>query len=344
MHHMHRGTSTLGFGVALPSSGPFATGPNIFTIAERADACGFDDVWVNDHYSYPRTRLTRSSAGSIEAAVDQDPNFFESLTTLAAIGGRLDRIGLAVHGLILPIRDPRLFAKQIATIGELSGQRLTVAPAIGGSREDFEAAGVAFEQRGRLMDEHLAVLDAITHSDDPVSFAGDRVRFDAATFYPRPSQVRLWITGDSEPALRRVVRWGSGWFSSSWASLDDYRQLGRRLDELATAGGREPTSIVRGTDPFCCIAATRDAALEIAGATLVRRYGSLERALVLSAVGTAADVRDQLRSVQDAGASYFELRFVCHDMPSYLDMIERIANDVLPFLRAEKLGHHESRS
>jgi len=224
-------------------------------------------------------------------------------------------------------------AKQIATIAELSGQRLTVAPAIGGSREDFEAAGVAFEQRGRLMDEHLAVLDAIAHSDHPVSFVGDRVRFDGATFYPRPSDVRLWITGDSEPALRRVVRWGSGWFSSWWSSLDDYRQLGRRLDDLATAAGREPTAIVRGTDPFCCIAATRDAALEIAGPTLLRRYGSLERALVLSAVGSGVDVRDQLRAVQDAGANYFELRFICHDMPSYLEMIERVASDVLPALR-----------
>jgi len=109
MNRMHRATSTLGFGIALPSSGRFATAPNIFSIAERAQACGFDDVWVNDHYSYPRARLTRSSAGSIEAVADQDPNFFESLTTLAAIGGRLSRIGLAVHGLILPIRDPRLF-------------------------------------------------------------------------------------------------------------------------------------------------------------------------------------------------------------------------------------------
>jgi alkanesulfonate monooxygenase SsuD/methylene tetrahydromethanopterin reductase-like flavin-dependent oxidoreductase (luciferase family) len=333
MHRMHRATCTLGFGVALPSSGPFATAPNIFSIAERADACGFDDVWVNDHYSYPRARLTRSSAGSIEAVADQDPNFFESLTTLATIGGRVSRIGLAVHGLILPIRDPRLFAKQIATIAELSGQRLTVAPAIGGSREDFDAAGVAFEQRGRLMDEHLAVLDTIAHSDHPVSFAGDWVRFDAATFYPRPSDVRLWITGDSEPALRRAVRWGSGWFSSGWASLDDYRHLGRRLDELATAADREPTSIARGTDPFCCIAPTRDAALEIAGATLLKRYRSLERALVLSAIGSAADVRDQLRTLQDAGANYFELRFICHNMPSYLEMIERVASDVLPALR-----------
>src|SRR5260370_12106697 len=167
MHRMHRATTTPGVGVALPSSGPFATAPNIFSIAERGQACGFDDVWVNDHYSYPRARLTRSSAGSIEAVADQDPNFFESLTTLAAVGGRVSRIGLAVHGLILPIRDPRLFAKQIATIAELSGQRLTVAPAIGGSREDFDAAGVAVAHRGRPPYQHLRLVATIPHPPHP---------------------------------------------------------------------------------------------------------------------------------------------------------------------------------
>jgi alkanesulfonate monooxygenase SsuD/methylene tetrahydromethanopterin reductase-like flavin-dependent oxidoreductase (luciferase family) len=331
---MHRGTSAPRFGVALPSSGPFATARNILTVADRAETNGFDDVWVNDHYSYPRSRLTRSSVGSIEAADGQDPNFYESLTTLATIGGRLSRIGLAVHGLILPIRDPRLFAKQIATIAELSDQRLTVAPGIGGSREDFSAAGVKFEHRGRIMDEYLTVLETIATSDDPVIFSGERIQFEGASFYPRPSGVRLWITGDSEPALRRVVRFASGWFSSGWSSLDDYRRLGMRLDELATAAGRQPEAIVRGTDPFCCIADSREAALEIAGPTLIRRYGSLDRALVLSAVGSAANVRDQLITLMDAGATYFELRFISHSMQSYLGMIDRTANEVLPALRA----------
>jgi probable F420-dependent oxidoreductase len=330
---MHAYTGRVGVGIALPSSGPFASAENIFRVAEQAETCGFDDVWVNDHYAYPRNRLTRSSAGSIEAVTDQDPLFFESLTTLAAVAGRRRRIGLAVHGLILPIRDPRLFAKQIATIDEMSGNRLTVAPGIGGSSEDFDAAGVAFSQRGRLMDEHMSVLETIAKHDHPVSFAGENVSFDNATFYPRPNRVRLWITGDSEPALRRVVRWASGWFSSGWSSIDQYRQLGRRLEELAVDAGRDPRSIVRASDPFCCIAASTEEAMRIAGPTLEERYGSLERALVISAVGSAPDVRDKLRSLMDGGADYFELRFVCHDMQSYLEMVQRVADDVLPGLK-----------
>jgi alkanesulfonate monooxygenase SsuD/methylene tetrahydromethanopterin reductase-like flavin-dependent oxidoreductase (luciferase family) len=326
---MQRSNRT-GIGVALPTSGPFATPENIFAVAERAEQCGFADVWVNDHYSYPRARLSRSSVGSVEAVSDQDPNFFESLTTLALVAGRLHRIGVAVHGLMLPLRDPRLFAKQISTIAEMSGRRLTVAPGIGGSRDEFAAAGVPFEKRGKITDEYLEVLDSITHRDHPLSFHGARIEFEDGTFYPLPTGVRLWITGDSEPALRRVVRWASGWFSSGWATLDDYRRLGARLDELAVLAGREPGSIRRASDPFCCVAAARDDALQIAGPTLEARFRSRERALAHSAVGSTADVRDQLERLREAGCDYFELRFICHDMASCLEMIERVGNDVVP--------------
>ncbi|MDQ3811412.1 MAG: TIGR03619 family F420-dependent LLM class oxidoreductase [Chloroflexota bacterium] len=330
---MQRDPSRIGFGVALPTSGPFATAANILRVATQVGEYGFDDVWVNDHYSYPRQRLTRSSAGSIEAVTDQEPHFFESLTTLAVVGGALPRIGLAVHGLILPIRDPRLFAKQIATIDALTGNRLTVAPGIGGSREDFEPAGVPFNRRGRLLDEYLAVLEAITTQEHPVSFTGECVSFEGATFYPRPSNVQLWITGDSEPALRRVVRWASGWFSSGWPRHEAYRQLGQRLDQLASEAGRDPRSIVRATDPFCCVAATREEAYQIATPSLVERFGSLDRALVLCAIGSAADVQEQLQRLIDVGLGYFELRFICHSMASYLEMIRRVAEDVVPTLR-----------
>ncbi|MDE3111342.1 MAG: LLM class flavin-dependent oxidoreductase [Chloroflexota bacterium] len=324
----------MGVGVALPSSGPFATPENIFAVAKKAEDLGYDDVWVNDHYSYPRSRLTRSSVGSFEAVTDQDPDFFESLTTLASVAGRHSRIGVAVHSLVLPLRDPRLFAKQVATIAELSGHRLTVAPGIGSAKVDFAAAEVPFERRGKIMDEHLAVLHAIITQDAPASFSGQRVHFDGGTFYPRPRNVRLWITGDSEPALKRVVRYATGWFSSGWPSIEAYRKLGERLTELAREAGRDDSSIVRASDPFVCIARTREEAFRVAEKSLTERFGSVERGLVHCGVGSSADVRDHLRRLTDAGARYFELRFICHDIRSCLGMIERFAQEVLPALSA----------
>lgn len=323
----------VGVGVALPSSGPFATAANIYAVAKRAEECGYDDVWVNDHYSYPRSRLTRSSVGSFEAARDQDPNFFESLATLASVGGRFSRIGIAVHGLVLPIRDPRLFAKQIATIAEMSGNRLTVAPAIGSSPDDFDAAEVPFNRRGRIMDEYLAVLDAIIHQEAPASFSGELVHFAAGTFYPRPANVRLWITGDSEPALRRVARYATGWFSSGWSSIDAYRTLSGRLRGLLREADRDDASVVRATDPFVSIAPTHEEARAIAERTIRERFRSREHAELHCAVGSSAEVREHFSRLMDAGCSYFELRFICHDIESCVTMIERFSQEVLPALK-----------
>jgi hypothetical protein len=64
-----------------------------------------------------------------------------------------------------------------------------------------------------------------------------------------------------------------------------------------------------------------------------RSAASLERALVLSAVGSPSDVSEQLSRLVQAGCGYFELRFICHDMRSYLEMVERVGRDVVPQLR-----------
>lgn len=312
---------TPGFGVALPTSGALAGAEHILAVADLTERLGYDDVWVNDHLSVSGTRFgPRAEA--------QDPLFFESLTTLATVGGRLRRTGLATHGFVLPLRDPRLFAKQISTIQELSGGRLTVAPGIGSSKEDYAALGVAFEQRGRRMDEHLAVLELIFSGEPPVSYEGKHVQMKDGWFFPRPRSIEFWITGDSEPGLRRVARWATGWFSSAWASLDAYRALHARLDELLTEAGRDPRSVRRASDPFVIVTRTREEA-----AAIVASQPRLATRPAVVLAGTAEDVRSRVAEFLDAGCEYMELRFQARDPGSHLEMIERFATEVLPAVR-----------
>jgi alkanesulfonate monooxygenase SsuD/methylene tetrahydromethanopterin reductase-like flavin-dependent oxidoreductase (luciferase family) len=320
------------FGVTLPTSGPFATPENIFRVAERAEALGFADVWVNDHYTFPRSRLTRSPSGSIEACHEQEPNFFESLTTLAVVGGRLRRIGVAVHAVVLPVRDVRLFTKQISTIQELVGHRLTIAPAIGGP-DAFEVMQVPQSERGRRLDEALEAMTTILRSEHPVSFHGTYTDFTDATFYPRPQTIRLWITGDAEAALRRVVRYATGWFSSS-ASLERFPALLTRLGELAREEGRDVGGIERATDLFICLADTNEEARDISAATLAHRYGTAEVGRRHAAIGDAGAVAEHLIERVRLGITYLELRFICHDVSGLLEMLERVAREVLPTVRA----------
>ena len=323
-----------GFGISLPTSGPFSTAANIYAVAERAETCGYDDVWVNDHYSYGAERHRSSAAGTVDADGVEEPNFFESLVTLAAIGARSHRIGVAVHALLLPLRDPRLLAKQISAIHELSGGGLTIAPGIGGSRDEFGHAGVPFELRGRLLDEHLAVLDTIFNREAPASFEGRYVRFTNASFFPKPRSIQLWITGDADAALARVVRYGTGWFSGH-GSLVGFPASAARLDELARAAGRDPAAIERAGDLLVCVARTHEEALRIGADTLRRRRGSLEKALMRDALGDAQEVTEQLAARLRDGKTYLELRLVAASVPGCLEMIEQLAAEVLPALRRE---------
>src|SRR5688500_10946885 len=112
------GGTPAGFGLALPTAGPFATAENLMAAAELAESLGLDDVWANDRYSTAEKQRDRFPVGSVEAAEGTNPTSFECLTTLAAVGGRCSRIGLGAYAVVLPVREIRLFTKQISTLQE----------------------------------------------------------------------------------------------------------------------------------------------------------------------------------------------------------------------------------
>ncbi|HEY2592970.1 MAG TPA: LLM class flavin-dependent oxidoreductase [Chloroflexota bacterium] len=320
------------FGLGVPTSGPFGQVENVLRFADAGERLGFDDIWLNDHLDFDRARMSGSPAGTLDAIKDQEPNFFESLTTAALLAGRLRRIGIAVGGLVAPLRQPVVLAKQIATIHELSGRRLTVAPGIGGGARDFGLVQKKFEQRGKLLDEYLAALHAIWSSEYPVSFSGPTVSFEGATLYPRPVGLRLWVTGEGEPALRRVVKWAGGWFTA-YPVLEELTPKIARLRQLAEEAGRDPDTIDTATIIFLCIASSHDKAMAIGGETLSQRFRSSERAQAVSIIGTAAEAREQLAERFRAGLRYLELRFVCDNPDSWVAMASEVSADVLPALR-----------
>jgi alkanesulfonate monooxygenase SsuD/methylene tetrahydromethanopterin reductase-like flavin-dependent oxidoreductase (luciferase family) len=320
------------FGLGLPTSGPFSQPETILRFADEGERLGFDDLWVNDHLNFDRARMAGSPAGTLDAIRDQDPNFFESLTTAALLAGRLKRIGIAVGGLVAPLRHPVILAKQISTIHELCGRRLTVAPGIGGGPKDFQLVQKPFERRGKLLDEYLAALHAIWFSEYPVSFSGPSLAFEEATLYPRPEGLRLWVTGETEPGLNRAVKWGSGWFTA-YPELSEFTPKVARLRELAEAAERDPDTIDTAAIIFVCIARTREQAMEIGAPTLARRFKTQERALAVSIVGSPSEAQQQLADRFRAGLRYLELRFVCHDPDSFVEMASMVTSDVLPALR-----------
>lgn len=141
-------------GVRLPNSGPLAAAESILHSAELAEKLNYDSVWVHDHIVWGteqhRGHLSSGSAEALNSS--QLPNFYESLATLSTITGRSDRVKLGVAVVILPLRNPVVFAKQTSVIDVLSGGRLIVGVAPGAPKiteKEFQTVGVDYHKRGK---------------------------------------------------------------------------------------------------------------------------------------------------------------------------------------------------
>jgi probable F420-dependent oxidoreductase len=204
-------------GIAVPNYGPLASADVIGALAERVEASGLDSVWVSDHllapvgvksiYPYdPRPRPTPSDVSVLE-------QMYEPLMTLGWLAGRTRRVRLGVSAYIVPYRNPVVTAKLVATLDALSGGRLTLAVGSGWLREEFAALHVPFTNRGRRLEEYLAICDALWAGGD-AHYEGHYYQLPPVRTGPRPAQrprPPIWIAGNSRRVIERAARIGDGW-------------------------------------------------------------------------------------------------------------------------------------
>ncbi|HVC55944.1 MAG TPA: TIGR03619 family F420-dependent LLM class oxidoreductase [Stellaceae bacterium] len=191
-------------GIHLPHIGQKAGPDAIRRAAIQAEALGFADVWVSEHIIVPKDRMYPPSA-----------IFWDPVLTLTWAAACTSRVGLGTSVLVLPMRHPLPLAKELATLQNLSEGRLILGAGVGWMEEEFEALGVPFCQRGRRMDEGIAMMRAVW-SEDPISFAAKTIPavIDDMRMLPHPEKpIPIWIGGTSEPALQRALRL-DGWHGS----------------------------------------------------------------------------------------------------------------------------------
>ncbi|MBI4278691.1 MAG: TIGR03619 family F420-dependent LLM class oxidoreductase [Armatimonadetes bacterium] len=320
------------FGIRLSNNGPFATAATIKELATLAEALGFDVLWVNDHVAWPTHRRTHFSAGSVEAVTDQPPDFYESLTSVAYLAAMTRRVRVGIAGLVVPWRDPRVLAKQMATIHEMSGGRFIPALAIGRFEDEFEAQQVPYRRRGRLTDEYLACLAAILGPDPLTDFSGEQVQIAGAEYFPKPQGLPIWICGSSPPALRRVARYARGWLPGQ-RTVEDYAASTRALAAVLAEHGRSPDEIERGFEVYTTIADTDEAAHRMTEASQRHQWGDVAKGVARSLVGSPATVIGRIRDYIAAGVTHFELKFICHTPAMMREMMERYADAVVQEFR-----------
>lgn len=182
------------FGIHLPQYGRAASADAITAAARRAEALGFDDLWVSDHVVQPASQGYPS------------PYLFDPLLTLAWAAAATDRIGLGTSVLVAPQHNPLWLANATASLDALSGGRLRLAIGVGWSEAEFEALGQDFGNRGARTDEILDVLD-VCWNQDPSTYHGEHHSFEDLRVLPKPAHpIEVWIGGGSEPAYRRARR------------------------------------------------------------------------------------------------------------------------------------------
>jgi len=211
------------FGVILPHRWLYASGEEIANFAKEAESLGFHSVWVTDHVIIPKDRLER---GHI---------FYESLVTLSFIGSIVKKACLGTCVLILPIRNPLLLAKEVATLDVLTGGRVILGVGVGWIKEELEAFGVKYDGRDKMAEESIEIMRGLWAEDERTSYEGSMAKFRNMLFFPKPFRKGgppIWVGGNKKPSINIAAKVGDGWIP--WAiSVQNY---GRGADLIKRAG------------------------------------------------------------------------------------------------------------
>ena len=277
------------WGVHLPHLGRQATRDALISFSQQVEAAGFNDGWVSDHVAWPRSiesKYPYTDDGSFPAGNDMP--WLDPIGTLFFVAACTERLRLGTTVLILPYRPPMLTAKAIASLDSLSGGRVIFGVGVGWMREEAEALGMPFDHRGARSDEQLELIQAMFTQESP-SYDGRFYTVPAVGFSPKPVRgtVPIWVGGDTEPALRRVVRFGDA-FHAAFQPIDDVAAAWKRIGELCAEAGRD-----------------RDRELTLS----IRLYHDPDsnQAPAKSIAGTSQQMLDTVRRWQDIGVEHILL-------------------------------------
>jgi probable F420-dependent oxidoreductase len=234
------------YGLYLPTRGPLANRRDLTAILATAERSNFASVMVADHIILP-TRIESAYPYTVGGNFVSEGECFEQLALMSFVAGRTERMRIVSSVMIVPHRNPVFNAKALATIDALCEGRLTVGIGVGWMEEEFKALHTAdFEQRGAVTDEYIAIFKKLW-TGEPVSHRGRFYGFEEVVCQPRPVQrpgPPIWVGGHSNPALRRVARFGDGWHpvgatAASPLPPEEMRQKLGTIERLMQAEGRD---------------------------------------------------------------------------------------------------------
>jgi probable F420-dependent oxidoreductase len=309
------------FGIAARNFTAYPELPDVAALVDYAitmEQLGFDSIWVWDH---------------ILLGVKPHFPIIDSLTLLTAIAARTTRIRLGTGVLVLPLRNPVVLAKQLSSMDLLSRGRLILGLASGWYKREFDAVGVPFDRRGKIMDENLEIMTRFW-TEEIVDGEYSHHMIAGGVMSPKPHQKPrppILIGGYVDRVLRRAAERADGWltyfyrpesFAKSWGKIRDF----------ASAAGKDPDSLLNAAQLPIRVGSSR-AEVEREMMEWLQTewdYASWSESTKDSAIlGTVDDCVEQLQAHLDVGVQ--KIVFVPYRYER--EQIETIAREIIPRLK-----------
>ncbi len=277
--------------------------------AVAADDAGVDRIIISDHVAFGESLdaygdpKQGGTAGG-KQPTGPDGHWLEPLTTLSFLAGQTSRVRLGTAVLLAALRRPAVLAKTTATLDVLSEGRLDLGVGVGWQAAEYEAAGLDFDKRGRLLDHTLEVCRELWTADS-AKYASDELAFDGIHSQPKPAQpggVPIWVSGTVNPrAMKRLAIFGSGWIPWGPAVADPLTGIAAMRAAVADLG-RDPSEI----QATCYIPVTRadddsiDLPATMAAVPALRDAGMTDFKITLRLPDGRAGITDALSKAVEA--------------------------------------------
>jgi probable F420-dependent oxidoreductase len=337
---LHGGGSSMSevgrFGVFLPSYIWEGDGPErargIKAFSRAVEELGFDSLFITDHL--------------LAAKRFYSVSFLEPLSALAVAAGVTERVRLGTSILIMPLRNPVMLAKELATLQFLSENRVILGAGVGWNDPEYEAVGVHKSERGKRTDEILDIVMPLLQGET-VTYHGRYYSVDDLIIEPISSQrPEIWIGGGSqladekspdlprfvESVKARVLR-TDGWIPRPTCPPDDIARDWVELQAYYRDHGRDPRDCVVAHENFLHLVMTNDpvkareeqhrAFLKVMSSERGERY--LESVYLF---GTPDEVIASLQARVEAGVEYFVLHTMTPDPAQLRNWVDEIIPNV----------------
>lgn len=218
------------FGISTYNYSP----TDILNLSVHAERLGFDCLWFGEHYVIPEQHSSHHTTRSPTEADGKNKEdasiiapsirIYDPWFLLGAVAGATKRLKIGTAICIVPLNNPLILARATVSAQDISGGRFLLGTGAGWLKEEFDALGIPFNERGSRLDETLEILRK-AWAGGFFSHQGKHFRFDSLQITPDPVHVPLVCGGNSGPALRRVAEVADAWINSSMVGLDEAREL-----------------------------------------------------------------------------------------------------------------------